>query len=215
MKTKKIALATPTTTMVNYQFAQSLAANVGNLSSKGYSVDALFNSGSVLHRQRNNLISMFLTNEKFKDHTHLVWVDSDMIFPSNAVDTLVNHDADIVGVNYCARQGTPRFTASKNGVRFLTTADSTGLETVDILGFGLMCVKRSTLETMGYPWCDFLTIGDAVMGEDEYFCSKATNLGFKIYCDQDLSKQVFHIGQTMLDYNFPNMYEEHQKLNKV
>jgi len=214
MKTKKIAIAVPTTSMVNYQFAQSLAAAVGYVSSKGYTVDLIFNSGSVLHRQRNNLVGSLLNNPNAKDHTHLIWIDSDMVFPANSLDDLINHDKDIVGVNYCARQGAPRFTASKDGKRFYTKPDSTGLEKVDILGFGLMCVKREVLEKMKYPWCDFITLGDSVMGEDEYFCSKAANVGYEIFCDQDLSKNVYHIGQTMLDYNFPNLYEEHQETSK-
>jgi hypothetical protein len=211
MKTKKIAIAIPTTTMVNYQFAQSLAANVGNLSAKGYTVDLMFNSGSVLHRQRNNLVSSFVKNEKFKDYTHLIWIDSDMVFANNSLERLINHDKDVVGVNYCARQGAPRFTAAKDGKRFSTKPESTGLESVDILGFGVMCVKKEVLEKVGYPWCDFLTIGESLMGEDEYFCSKVNNSGYKIFCDHDLSKEVYHIGQTMLDYNFPNLYQEHQQ----
>ncbi len=211
MKTKKIAIATPTTTMVNYQFAQSLSGTVGYMSAEGYTVDLLFNSGSVLHRQRNNLVRSFLTGNHSKDHTHLIWIDSDMVFPSDAIKKLLSHDKDIVGVNYCARQGAPRFTAGKEGQRFQTKPDSTGLEKVDVLGFGLMAVKKEVLEKMEYPWCDFLTIGEGLLGEDEYFCSKAINSGFEIYCDQDLSKQVYHIGQTMLDYNFPNLYQEHQQ----
>lgn len=211
MKTKKIAIATPTTTMVNYQYAQSLAGAVGYLSERGYTVDLLFNSGSVLHRQRNNLVRAFFGSENVNDYTHLVWIDSDMIFPTDAVKVLIDHDKDIVGVNYCARQGYPRFTASKDNKPFVTAPESTGLEKVDVLGLGLVAIKKEVLKKIGYPWFDFITIGDRIMGEDEYFFSKAASEEYEPWVDQDLSKKVYHIGQTMLDYNFPNLYQESQE----
>lgn len=211
MKTKKIAIATPTTTMVNFQFAQSLAAAVGHISSKGYNVDLLFNSGSVLHRQRNNLVRSFLNSKNASEYTHLIWIDSDMQFPPNSFEDLINHKKDIVGVNYCARQGAPRFTAATGSERVATTSESTGLQEVDILGLGLVCVTKEALEKIGYPWFDFITISDSIMGEDEYFFGKARSSGFDVWLDHDLSKHVYHIGQTLLDYNYPNLYQAHQE----
>ena len=37
--------------------------------------------------------------------------------------------------------------------------------------------------------------GEKILGEDYYFCERAREAGFEIWCDGDLSRELAHIGQ--------------------
>jgi hypothetical protein len=39
------------------------------------------------------------------------------------------------------------------------------------------------------------------IGEDIYFCQQAQKAGFEVWCDQELSKEVAHIGIFHFNYN--------------
>ena len=79
--------------------------------------------------------------------THLFWVDADMRFPSDAALRLLkNKDKALIGANYPIRSAasTPT-TFKKLGLPKLflyTTPDSTGIEPVASIGFGL-CLMRT------------------------------------------------------------------------
>jgi hypothetical protein len=86
----------------------------------------------------------------------------------------------------------------ENGVRQLvyTMPDSTGLEEVGSIGTGIMLIKKEVFQNMSEPWFDMpWQVGKrGYMGEDVFFCKKAQELGFKVYIDHDVSKEIGHIG---------------------
>jgi hypothetical protein len=86
----------------------------------------------------------------------------------------------------------------ENGKRqpVFSMPESTGLEEVGSVGTGVMLIKREVFQGMSEPWFDMPWQYDnrGYMGEDVFFCKKAQELGFKVYIDHDVSKEIGHIG---------------------
>ena len=137
--------------------------------------------------------------------THLLWLDSDMIFPGWTFHHLFKQDKPIIGANY-ARRRDPHApvtfkTIVPNGAEdehklCYTEKDSTGLEEVDAIGFGVVLVQAQVFNEM--KTAPFRVLDDEMsrlrVGEDVYFCQLAKSVGLPIYIDHDLSQHVRHIG---------------------
>ena len=156
--------------------------------------------GTYLDKARNELTLQALKTGA----THLLWLDCDMKFPQDALMRLLGHRKEIVGANYAHRRYPIRHTAFKEvsressdkHVQCRTRPDSTGLEPVDAIGFGLLLVQASVFHAMEHPWF----IVDQQYGEDVRFCLDAKAAGFQTYVDHDLSKEVTHYGP--MGYSF-------------
>lgn len=134
-----------------------------------------------------------------ENYTHLMWIDSDVIFDPKQFERLLNHDKDIVSGIYMMEDCTHFATVkkwdteyfSKNGsFQFMTVDDMSKekeLFDVSYTGFGFILIKRGVFESMNYPWFEPLPqkIGKAVdfTSEDVAFCLKAQERGYKIWID--------------------------------
>jgi hypothetical protein len=153
--------------------------------------------GTIIQNQRADLC----LDAMREGCSHILFIDSDMTFPQDMVQRLLKHDVDIVAAN-CARRRMPTGPTAQNydenGVRQLvyTMPDSTGLEEVGSIGTGIMLIKKEVFQNMSEPWFDmpWQTGKRGYMGEDVFFCKKAQELGFKVYIDHDVSKEIGHIG---------------------
>lgn len=153
--------------------------------------------GSLIAYQRENLADKALEGGA----THLLWLDSDMRFPSNLAHRLFAHDLPIVGCNYVKRK-IPAFPNSKNldDKLISTTRESTGLAEISSAGFGAMLIKREVFEKTPKPWFDQVWLdrgeeGISMLGEDVFFFQKVRKVGgFRAFIDHDASQKVSHIG---------------------
>ena len=59
-----------------------------------------FRESSLIHRNREGLAQEIVD----ASCTHLMFIDSDMVFEEDAVDRLLERNKDIIGVNYYKRQ---------------------------------------------------------------------------------------------------------------
>ena len=203
-KRPSIMIAVPSMEMVNAEFAQHLAMAAANMVANGIRINCAFNIGSVITIARRNLVDIFMKS----DFDYIWWVDSDMKFPIDAPIRLLNRNKDIVGANYRRRRfPNPNFTAM-SGVsgqyqEFQTTDNSPAMETCDVLPHGMVLVKRSVYEKIEQPHYiqEFVPELNLEIGEDIYFCQKAQKAGYDIWCDQELSREVAHIGIFHFNYN--------------
>jgi hypothetical protein len=153
--------------------------------------------GTIIQNQRADLC----LDAMREGCSHILFIDSDMTFPQDMVQRLLKHDVDIVATN-CARRRMPTGPTAQNydenGVRqaVYTMPDSTGLEEIGSVGTGVMLIKKEVFQNMSEPWFDMpWQVGKrGYMGEDVFFCKKAQELGFKVYIDHDVSKEIGHIG---------------------
>jgi len=128
--------------------------------------------------------------------THLVFLDDDMIFPSDTVYQLLRHRLPIIAAN-CTTRRLPVLTTAMLGGKRIKSFGKTGLEAVDGVGCAVMCVDMKVFELLPRPW--FRTEynpekPDDFTSEDIYFCQLARKHGFDIWIDHDLSNQIGHCG---------------------
>ena len=170
-------------------------------------------AGTYVHCARQAIADRALLERS----SHVLWIDSDMRFPPGSLGRLLDHDVPIVGINYSTRSASdPKFVAVKDGERVVTSPDSTGLEDVDALGFGLVLMRTevlsSILRTSGRPFFGYEWIPERRnwLGEDFYFCRKAKDAGIPLAIDHDLSKDCSHIGSMEYTTEFA-----HERLNPL
>ena len=199
-----VMIAVPAMEMVNAEFAQHLAMAAANMVANGIKINCAFNIGSVITIARRNLVDIFLKS----DFDYIFWVDSDMKFPIDAPVRLLARDKEIVGANYRRRRfPNPNFTgmSGKPGtfVEFHTTDNSPAMELIDVLPHGLVMCKREVYEKIPQPHYlqEFVPELNLEIGEDIYFCQQAQKAGYEIWCDQELSREVSHIGIFHFNYN--------------
>jgi hypothetical protein len=95
-------------------------------------------------------------------------------------------------------------------VPLTTGEESTGLEKVYRMGFGLMWIQTEIFKSIKSPRFDFTYLPDqgTWRGEDYTFFEHARDLGHDFYVDHDLSKEVYHMGA--FGYN-PLMVEQMER----
>lgn len=165
-----------------------------------------FNAGFAdLYLTRNSLVSGKLENydprqvvpviPNMPDYTHMMWIDSDMVWEPKMIEKLVQDDKDIVGglcpINWQGKSNA--MWVAENGTYFYNMRKPNqkreGLMRVDYTGFAFLLIKKGVFEKLAYPWFDFRlayyedgTYG--MISEDIAWCNKATEAGFKIYVDR-------------------------------
>ena len=125
---------------------------------------------------------------------YILFLDDDTIPPINVITKLLSHKKDIVSALYFAKQE-PHFPQiflenKEHKGRF----DSIGeyakdkLIEVDACGAGCLLIKREVFKKLKKPYFQFTPRGEDTprIGEDFYFCKKAKEVGYKIYCDTSI-----------------------------
>lgn len=130
--------------------------------------------------------------------SHVLFIDSDMRFPEETVDRLLAAKKDIVAANYVQRTMPEWWVARRDG-QSVSSLGKTGLEAVDSVGCGVMLIKLSVLDALPRPWFSTPYNGQEHVGEDVYFCQRASTAGFSVWIDHDVSQAVRHCSVVELD----------------
>lgn len=199
----KIAIAVPSHDTVpalfSYDLAQLCLWTASQLP-EGVHLGLYWVSGTYVHKARQELIDHLL--EVGTDY--ILWIDSDMRFPKEALVGLMQRKRDVVGINYAKRCIPSEYVAIKKahpteGEPCVTNEDSEGLEEVDAVGFGMVLMRCGALSDLPdpseTPWFQHKHLGGARwVGEDVHFCELLREAGVKIWVDHDLSKACAHSG---------------------
>jgi hypothetical protein len=203
-KNPSVMILVPAMEMVNAEFAQHLAMAAANMVANGIKINCAFNIGSVITIARRNLTDIFLKS----DFDYAWWVDSDMKFPIDAPIKLLKRQVALVGANYRRRRfPNPGFTGMMGSAgkytELVTEDNSPAMQKVDVLPHGCVMVHRSVYEKIPQPHYlqDYIPEINLEIGEDIYFCNKAKEAGFDVWCDHELSKEISHIGIFHFNYN--------------
>lgn len=197
----KVKIGVPARDTVMTGFAHSLAMLVGVSAANGLEVNLTTSAGTLICDQRNNLAKA--TVEEGCDY--LLFLDSDMRFPSDTLLRLLAHEQAIVTANYSTRRSPPEPVAFKRistCEKLYTDPESEGLEACAANGLGVALIHRSVFEAMERPWffIPYIPESDGHWGEDVWFCNQARKAGFETFVDHDLSREVKHIGLREYDY---------------
>lgn len=160
---------------------------------------------SLVHDARNKIAQRALD----EGATHLMFIDSDISFPANAIQQLLDHDLDVVGGLYFRKRPPHMPTFSQvigKKITFPTTFPRKDLFEVFGIGTGFLMINTKVLKKIQPPWFFFGNYHGQAIGEDIYFCRKAKAKKFGVWCDPTIPIQ--HIGE--YDYDIKD-YEAYQK----
>ena len=157
---------------------------------------------SLVSRARNTLTADFLES----DCTHMLFIDSDLIFGGDQVRRIAEHQEEVVGGLYPKKQeGDVAWVL--NGCDQDAAVRPDGLQEVKYVGTGFMRIARCVFEAMIDQWgeqlryvpdhrkdrCeyDFWSVGTyqypngsrRYLSEDWFFCQRWLDLGGQVWAD--------------------------------
>ena len=170
---------------------------------------------SIITMARNALVNEFLKS----DATELLFIDADVVVTPDDILRLMAQSGgkDITAGAYPRRAKDSKFFAD------LYTDNNGDLEfdgslmRVKRVGTGFMLIQRHVIEKLivAHPeWIydnkgtyermaavfDFAIVDGKYVGEDYLFCDRATQMGFTVHIDVDIS--LPHVGQETFERNF-------------
>lgn len=214
-KDRKICIAWPSPEKVDYRFYHDMF----QLSTRTahYMCVAMANQVSCrVAVNRNGLVQQ----ARLQGATDILWVDADSKFPMNGILRLLSFDKDIVCATTARRQsndtrgvGAPLDVNNGAGVQKLWPMKWVGMpfmltkmSVFDKLDDLLIAESNGILKKGDIPYfaepprwmCPEIdTNVENLVAEDEYFCWYARKAGFDIWCDEELSMELGHIGSTI------------------
>lgn len=169
---------------------------------------------SLVCRARNHLAADFLRS----GCTHLLFLDSDLIFGLDQIERLVSHQKPIICGLYPHKK--PRLEWVCNLIEG-EEADERGLHPVRYAGTGCMLIAREVLDKMIFNFPDQYFVPEAgeehggwdlfrvgvhygsqrYLSEDWFFCQNARDLGYTVLMDTCVVLQ--HIGTAVYPLENP------------
>lgn len=147
---------------------------------------------SILPVSRSILVERAQDNKS----DYILFLDSDMVFPPDTLTRLLAHNKDIVCATYCRREGSTEpmgCTAEWQAIH----PNAVGVGEAGRVPMGVMLIRMSVFDKMTKPYFRWaINEGKSeIVGEDVEFCDRARALGYKVWVDMELSRQVGHIGE--------------------
>jgi hypothetical protein len=150
-------------------------------------VDVIYSNQKPSENNRNSTCQIALA----KGYDYFITIDHDIVPLKNPID-LVFLKLDVVGFA-CPQynMSDPKFPIYLVGMDRVADGykehkNKNGLQEVDAVGSGCLCLSKKVLEAIKAPfvrkWNDD---GIATTGLDFYFCEKAIEKNFKVYCHYD------------------------------
>lgn len=191
----KVSIVVPTRDTVHSGFAFSLSQLIKTSENLNIETFLFFNSGSVLLTQREKLVNSSVD----VGADYILWLDSDMTFPSTTLTRLLSHNKNIVGCNYKKRSNPQTPVAYKeigDWDSWLPLDEEESLVEVQGVGMGCILIKTELFKKINKPYFEFTynEETDDWLGEDFNLFSKFRNIGENIYIDTDLSREIGHLG---------------------
>lgn len=185
----KLLIAIPTMDYVHVDFLKSLLALKDRLHADGVAHEVAVENGTLVYLARDRLARRAV-NEGF---THVLWLDSDMIFTPCIVEDLQFCGAPIVsGIAVSRRQpfGSCLF-SSLNPVERVTDFDRAEAFEVAACGFACVLTNTEVFKAVFQAFGTAFTPSEK-FGEDVAFCDRARKCGYKICAEP--SVRLGHIG---------------------
>lgn len=196
----KITIAVCTNREVKPKTLQSLLEMVTYSKEHDYHI-LVANRGYTISENRNYCV----IQAQRHGSDYLLFVDDDMVFPVFTLESLLEHNVDVVGVNSysrCLPLSSTVGLMDKKGKYMHPDKHSSwemripnNLFEAYFVGAGVMLINMRVFNIIEKPYFDFTydKSGQVKNGEDGYFCDKVKKNGLKIYCDPTI--EIGHIGE--------------------
>ena len=187
----RLLIGIPTLDFVHVEFMRCLCELLMRLKDDGIEFDLDIESGTLVYFARERIAHKAI-NEHY---THVLWLDSDMVFKPSILDDLMFSGKDFVtGIYHARRKGYAScIFKTINLDEGIERFDEYPNETFQIQGCGFGCVLV-TAEMLSSVCLHFGTCFTPLpsLGEDIAFCKRAQDLGYKLWCEP--SVVCGHIG---------------------
>lgn len=200
----KLLIAVPTYDYMHFQFVDCLTKLIRRLDEDEIDYEVCFQGGTLVYVGRDKLAKKAI-DEGF---THMLWLDSDMIFSEELLDNLMFSGKDFVtGIAHGRRAPHMSCLFKKiwpsvdrwQGHDYPTT-------TFEVGGCGFACVliKTSIVKAV-YEKQGTAFFPMRELGEDLAFCKRARELGFTIWAEPTV--WLGHIGHITVYPEYEDVYE--------
>lgn len=171
----------------------------------------IYNS-SLIHDARNNIVKRAIED----GYSHVMFIDSDIVFPEDGIQKLLDQDKDVIGGLYFRKMPPHRPNISEirgKELIFPSVWPKNRPFKVAGIGAGFLLVKTSVFKEIGEPWFYYGKFHDSYMGEDIYFGIKCKKRGIEVWCDPTIELQ--HIGEYAYDTKDYEAYHESKPASSV
>lgn len=175
-----------------------LAAAVTTTIKAGVDVHFAARSGPYTHWNRDALVEDAVN----AGTGHLMMIDTDIVFPADAILTLLSRGKDVIGGAYLAKKLPPEHTIKmppvtiRDGVPYFAEQQDVTLPAEPFqcaaVPTGFMLIDMRAIEKLERPLFPCVS----PVGEDVAFCLKCADAGLEIWCDPTLG--LGHLG----DYEY-------------
>ena len=214
-KQAKVLVAVPCQEMVNVNFVTSLM-----YLQKPEGSSITFTQSSILPQSRDTLADIAIRG----DYTHILFVDSDMTFPQDALHKLFVHNVDICTA-LCFARKEPHNPCIYNRIEYehpvkgihngnITVEEDIERDFFEIkaCGMAFCLIKVSALNDIRNRSDGELFSYIGTFGEDLSFCIRALKCGYKLYCDATIP--IGHIGEKIFRKNDYYLHKQFEALRQ-
>ena len=188
-KPMRLLIAVPCTEYMHADFTVSLLKLTQHLQREGIKFDWEIKTGTLIYLARNSLCCRAIN----EDFTHILFLDSDMVFHETVVEDLLFCEKDFVCGAFQSRRPPYRsciFSCLQPAERVKN--EEYGIEPFRVAGCGMACTIISTeiLKAVQNKYGTCFTPTEEY-GEDLAFCWRANTTGAEIWCEPTV--RVGHI----------------------
>lgn len=197
----RLLIGIPSTDFLHVEFVKSLTNLVLRLKEDEIDFTVHFESGTLVYVARDNIASKAING----GFTHVLWLDSDMVFTDDFLDSLMFCGKPFVaGIFQSRRKGYHSALFKNLDIDNLERFEEYPHGTFEIAGCGFAGVLIETeilRQVMVNHGTCFLPM--KMYGEDLAFCKRAVDMGYKIYAEP--TAVMGHVGHITI---YP---EDHEK----
>ncbi len=197
---KNIAICVPSGRFVDFSFFKSYANTIGQLM-VAYNTVTLTVASPLISENRNEILrKAFALEEKTPGFLidYMLWIDNDISFSFEQVKKLFSHlenGKDFISGTYFNPIGEEikpvAYKTKGEGYEWLSEKQLFGTVKVDSVGFGFCAMKMDVARRVfekykPRPFDMRYLANGSVITEDQLFCERAKELGYKIWLDSEL-----------------------------
>lgn len=203
----RLLIGVPSVDYLHVEFVRSLAGLILRLKENGTEFDLFLCPGSLIYIARDKIASKAIN----EGYTHVLWLDSDMVFGPELLDDLMFSGKPFV-TGVCASRRPPYnacIFSQIDDINHLAHVEELPVEAFEVQGCGFACVLietnilRSVMEA-NKGRC-FLPI--EYYGEDLAFCIRARRMGYRIFAEPTV--RPGHVSHMAVYY--PDDHEQYMR----
>ncbi len=193
-----VVICIPSGDMVHTDFMLSVIHVMQRGRAAGFRISLVNSKSSIVSVSRNLAVEAGRETKA----EWMLFLDSDMVFPSDIIARLMGHGRPVVGATYPRKILPIAFIGNRlDGAPF--SLDDKGLVEASRLPAGCLLIKSEIFDHMKMPFfrCGYDEQTGEVLGEDFWFSDRLRTLGYSLWCDMEASRHVEHIGPWRFKFN--------------